>query len=136
MTTKAHALGMNETHFANASGLPNSEQLTTAHDLAILGRAIQERFPIYYRYFATTSFRYDALGNLILTTDAMGGATYTYSNTASKNLLASYTDGSSTRHFTYTANGNMATDDRTFSASSLGCHCVGFGHRRVAGQRQ
>ena len=43
-----------------------------------------------------------------------GGATYTYSNTSSKNLLASYTDGTNTRHFTYTANGNMATDDRTF----------------------
>jgi RHS repeat-associated protein len=43
-----------------------------------------------------------------------GGATYTYTNTSSTNLLASYTDGTNTRHFTYTANGNMATDDRTF----------------------
>ncbi len=58
MTSKAHALGMNSTHFANASGLPNSEQITTAHDLAVLGRAIQDRFPHYYRYFSTHTFAY------------------------------------------------------------------------------
>ena len=40
---------MNSTHFANASGLPNGEQVTTARDLAILGRAIEARFPRYYR---------------------------------------------------------------------------------------
>jgi D-alanyl-D-alanine carboxypeptidase len=32
--------------------------VTTARDQALLGRAIQERFPRYYRYFATPSFRY------------------------------------------------------------------------------
>ena len=58
MTLKAHALGMNSTHFANASGLPNGEQVTTAHDLAILGRAVQERFPRYYHYFSTHAFYY------------------------------------------------------------------------------
>jgi D-alanyl-D-alanine carboxypeptidase len=52
MTLKAHALGMNSTHFANASGLPNGEQVTTARDFAILGRAVQERFPRHYHYFA------------------------------------------------------------------------------------
>jgi RHS repeat-associated protein len=44
----------------------------------------------------------------------VGSTTYTYSNVSSKNRLDSYTDGTNTRHFTYTANGNMATDDRTF----------------------
>src|SRR5271154_5206304 len=39
MTREAHALGMTSTHYANASGLPNDEQVTTAADLAILGRA-------------------------------------------------------------------------------------------------
>jgi D-alanyl-D-alanine carboxypeptidase len=56
MTRKAHALGMNDSQFVNASGLPNDEQLTTAYDLAILARAIQERFPRYYPVFATRSF--------------------------------------------------------------------------------
>ena len=58
MTEKAHALGMTRTHYANASGLPDSEQLTTAHDLIILGRSIAERFPKYYAFFSTHQFTY------------------------------------------------------------------------------
>ncbi len=58
MTRKAHALGMSDTHFVNASGLPDDDQITTAYDLAILARAIQERFPRYYPLFATRSFYY------------------------------------------------------------------------------
>ena len=52
MTRKAHALGMSSTVYRNASGLPDDEQVTTARDQAILGRAIQERFPRYYKYFS------------------------------------------------------------------------------------
>ena len=58
MTQKAHALGMAGTTYVNASGLPAEEQITTARDQALLGRAIQDRFPVYYRYFATPSFRW------------------------------------------------------------------------------
>jgi D-alanyl-D-alanine carboxypeptidase len=58
MTLKAKALGMTSTTYVNASGLPSEEQITTARDQAILGRAIQHRFPVYYRYFATPSFQY------------------------------------------------------------------------------
>ena len=58
MTRKAHALGMSRTVYRNASGLPNDAQVTTARDLTILGRAIQERFPRYYRYFSTHTFNY------------------------------------------------------------------------------
>jgi D-alanyl-D-alanine carboxypeptidase len=58
MTRKARALGMSRTVYRNASGLPNDDQVTTARDQSILGRAIQDRFPRYYRYFATASFNY------------------------------------------------------------------------------
>jgi D-alanyl-D-alanine carboxypeptidase len=58
MTEKARALGMANTTYVNASGLPAEEQITTARDQAILGRAIQDRFPVFYRYFSTPSFRY------------------------------------------------------------------------------
>jgi D-alanyl-D-alanine carboxypeptidase len=51
-------LGMMSTTYINASGLPADEQLTTARDQAMLGRSIQHRFPVYYRYFATPSFNY------------------------------------------------------------------------------
>ena len=58
MTRKARALGMTKTVYRNASGLPNDEQVTTARDQSTLGRAIQDRFPRYYRYFSTSVFNY------------------------------------------------------------------------------
>jgi D-alanyl-D-alanine carboxypeptidase len=58
MTRKAQALGMAHTLYKNASGLPDDEQVTTARDQSILGRAIQERFPRHYKYFSTRSFNF------------------------------------------------------------------------------
>jgi D-alanyl-D-alanine carboxypeptidase len=58
MTRKARALGMSKTVYKNASGLPDDDQVTTARDQATLGRAIQDRFPKYYRYFSTEAFNY------------------------------------------------------------------------------
>ena len=58
MTRKARSLGMTKTVYRNASGLPDDEQVTTARDQATLGRAIQDRFPRYYRYFSMTAFNY------------------------------------------------------------------------------
>jgi D-alanyl-D-alanine carboxypeptidase len=58
MTRKARALGMRHTTYVNASGLPDSDQITTARDQALLGRAIQERFPRRYHYFSTEAFEF------------------------------------------------------------------------------
>jgi D-alanyl-D-alanine carboxypeptidase len=58
MTRKARSLGMSKTVYRNASGLPDDEQVTTARDQSTLGRAIQDRFPRYYRYFSTVSFTF------------------------------------------------------------------------------
>lgn len=58
MTRKARELGMKNTVYRNASGLPNPGQITTARDLIVLGRAIQDRFPKYYSYFSTRVFNY------------------------------------------------------------------------------
>lgn len=52
MTRKARTLGMTRTVYVNASGLPDDAQVTSARDQSILGRAIQERFPRYYRYLS------------------------------------------------------------------------------------
>jgi D-alanyl-D-alanine carboxypeptidase len=56
MTQKARALGMTHTTYVNASGLPDDDQNTTARDQALLGRAIQDGFPRYYKYFSTQAF--------------------------------------------------------------------------------
>ncbi len=58
MTAKARTLGMTHTTYRNASGLPEDQQITTARDQTILGRAIQDRFPKYYGYFSTRYFAY------------------------------------------------------------------------------
>ena len=58
MTQKARALGMSRTTYRNASGLPDDDQITTARDQALLGRAVQDRFPRYYRFFSTQAFEF------------------------------------------------------------------------------
>ncbi len=58
MTLRARALGMTRTHFQNASGLPDWGQVTSARDMAILGRRLIEDFPAYYQYFSTPYFLY------------------------------------------------------------------------------
>ena len=58
MTEKARALGMAHTTYVNASGLPDDDQVTTARDQVLLGRAIQDRFPRYYKFFSTQEFEF------------------------------------------------------------------------------
>jgi len=56
MTARARELGMRDTRFANASGLPDTRHRTTARDMATLGQALWHDFPQYYHYFQTPSF--------------------------------------------------------------------------------
>jgi len=56
MTAKAHQLGMKNTHFVNASGLPAPKHLTTARDIAIMSMAMIRNFPHYYSYFSQQSY--------------------------------------------------------------------------------
>ena len=56
MTSRARELGMSDTRFANASGLPDRRHATTARDMAILSQALWHDFPQYYHYFQTPTF--------------------------------------------------------------------------------
>lgn len=58
MTETAHSLGMKNTVFYNASGLPKPRQHTTARDMAILGLALRRNFPQYFHFFKTEYFIY------------------------------------------------------------------------------
>ena len=58
MTAKARSIGMRNTRFYNASGLPDPRQITTARDMAVLGIALRSDFPQYYKYFSVRSFTY------------------------------------------------------------------------------
>ncbi|MBI5165351.1 MAG: D-alanyl-D-alanine carboxypeptidase [Magnetospirillum sp.] len=59
MTRKARALGMHQTVFQNASGLPDPDQVTTARDMATLARALIRTHGRYYHYFSTREFTYN-----------------------------------------------------------------------------
>lgn len=65
MTLVAHELGMKNTTFKNANGLPNKAQKTTARDMALLGAAMYHHFPQYYKLFSLKKFTYN--GNTIYT---------------------------------------------------------------------
>lgn len=58
MTAKARELGMPSTQFRNASGLPDSGQVTTARDMATLSIRLMQDFPQHYHLFSTKSFTY------------------------------------------------------------------------------
>jgi D-alanyl-D-alanine carboxypeptidase len=92
MTRKARALGMTRTNYENASGLPNDQQITTAHDIAILGMAIQKRFPAYYRFFATKSFVFrgrqiGSHNHLLGSVDGVDGIKTGYTNASGFNIV-------------------------------------------------
>ena len=101
MTRKAHALGMSRTLYRNASGLPNDEQWTTARDLTVLARSLEERYPTYFKYFATHEFNYDGeiIGNhnhLLGRIDGVDGIKTGYTRASGFNLLTSvHRDGRS-----------------------------------------
>jgi D-alanyl-D-alanine carboxypeptidase len=59
MTLRAHALGMAQTQFYNASGLPNPNQITTARDLSILARDIVETYPEDQGFFEVQKFDFN-----------------------------------------------------------------------------
>ena len=94
MTRKAHALGMKDTVYKNASGLPEDDQITTARDQSTLGRAIQERFPRYYKYFSIRSFTFrgESISNhnhLLGKVEGVDGIKTGYINASGFNLVTS-----------------------------------------------
>jgi D-alanyl-D-alanine carboxypeptidase len=94
MTAKARALGMMDTNFHNASGLPNPLQITSAKDMAMLGRRLAYDFPQYYHYFALAGFTwkgtwYTSHNNLIGRYDGADGMKTGYTNASGFNLVTS-----------------------------------------------
>ena len=122
MTRKARALGMTKTVYRNASGLPNDEQITTARDQATLGRAIQDRFPRYYRYFGTTTFVYkgNAIRNhnrLLGSVEGVDGIKTGYTRASGFNLVSSMRRGN--RHLVGVVLGGRSGGSRDATMRSL-----------------
>jgi D-alanyl-D-alanine carboxypeptidase len=94
MTAKAHTLGMYDTTFKNASGLPNLRQMTTARDMAKLALALQRDFPQDYHYFSTREFNYKGTviknhNNLLGKVEGVDGMKTGFIQASGFNLVAS-----------------------------------------------
>lgn len=61
MNAYAQALGMKNTHFMNATGMPDPDHYTTAEDMAILARAIVNEFPETYKIYSQKDFVFNGI---------------------------------------------------------------------------
>lgn len=94
MTKRAHDLGMRNTRFMNANGLPNSSQVTTARDMAVLAMALKKHYPEYYPLFNKLSFRYKGRtyishNNVTKTVRGVDGLKTGFINASGFNLVSS-----------------------------------------------
>src|ERR1035437_6021828 len=122
MTRKARALGMVRTIYRNASGLPDDEQVTTARDQSTLGRAIQDRFPRYYRYFSTEAFNYHGQSirnhnHLLGSVEGVDGIKTGYTRASGFNLVTSMRRGN--RHLVGVVLGGRSGGSRDAIMRSL-----------------
>ncbi|MEE8438331.1 MAG: D-alanyl-D-alanine carboxypeptidase [Micropepsaceae bacterium] len=98
MTRKAGELGMLSTHFANASGLPDAQQISTANDMALLGRRLAYDFPEYYKFLDLDEFRfrgrrYTGHNNLLGVFEGTDGIKTGYTRASGFNLVTSVVRG-------------------------------------------
>nr|WP_312968265.1 D-alanyl-D-alanine carboxypeptidase family protein [Brucella intermedia] len=94
MTAKARRLGMRNTTFRNASGLPNMAQHTTARDMAILSIALRQHFPNEFSYFSRRSFVFrgqtiNGHNRLLGRVEGVDGIKTGYTNASGYNLASS-----------------------------------------------
>jgi D-alanyl-D-alanine carboxypeptidase (penicillin-binding protein 5/6) len=59
MNEYSKRLGMKNTHWEDASGLPNANHYTTARDMALMARALVAEFPEYYKYYSMKEFMWN-----------------------------------------------------------------------------
>lgn len=98
MTQRARQLGMSRTTFYNASGLPDSRQVTTARDMSMLGVALLRNYPNEYRLFSMVSFNFRGKtvrghNNLMYRYQGMDGIKTGYTNASGFNLVSAVQDG-------------------------------------------
>lgn len=98
MTLRARALGMSNTRFENASGLPDLYQVTTARDMALMARRLMSDFPTQYRYFATEAFNWHGRTmhnhhQLLHSYPGADGLKTGYTNASGYNLITSAVRG-------------------------------------------
>ncbi len=127
MTQTAKSLGMNNTNFMNATGLPDEMHYTTAEDLAILTRALINRFPEHYaiyseKYFSYNDIRQANRNALLWRDDSVDGVKTGHTQAAGYCLVASAMEND-TRLISVVMG---ARDERTRAAESQKLLNYGF----------
>ena len=61
MNSYANELGLKNTHYENATGLPHPDHLSTAYDNALLAQALISRFPSQYKMYSELEFTYNEI---------------------------------------------------------------------------
>lgn len=94
MTAKAKKLGMTQTNFTNASGLPDVRNYSTARDMATLSLALRKHFPQQYKLFKTKSFTFrghtiNSHNRLVKTMKGVDGIKTGYTQMSGSNLASS-----------------------------------------------
>ena len=122
MNSRARDLGMSKTHFENASGLPNREQLTTAHDMITLGLRLQDDFPKFYPLFAMRAFEYNGAtlrnhNTMLNTFQGVDGIKTGYTSASGFNLVSSVHRGG--RHLVGAVFGGSSAASRNAEMRSL-----------------
>ena len=94
MNKHASALGMRDSNFVNAHGLPHPEHYTTARDMARLATALIAEFPDYYRWHSKRAFQHNNItqpnrNRLLWSDESVDGMKTGYTNAAGYCLVAS-----------------------------------------------
>ncbi len=94
MNQYANLLEMHKTHYANATGLPDPDMLTSAWDTARLARAIIEEFPEYYAWYSVRTYEYGGIrqhnrNRLLWRDESVDGVKTGHTQSAGYNLATS-----------------------------------------------
>jgi D-alanyl-D-alanine carboxypeptidase len=122
MNAAAASLGLRESHFVNPNGLPDTRQVSSARDMAILGRALLKEFPEHSDIFGIGALQ---LGDEIIRTHngligrypGADGMKTGFTCTAGFNVVASATHGS--RRLIAVVLGSASARERTAEAAAL-----------------
>ncbi len=125
MNDVAKSIGMTNSHFMDASGWPNAEHTTTAHDLATLATALIRDFPQYYRYLSEREFTYHGIRqfnrNLLLGSTSMqvDGLKTGHTEAAGYGITLSAKDPATGRRQVLVINGLNSEADRAAEGERL-----------------
>ena len=94
MNQQADLLGMTDTHFMNATGLPDENHYTSARDLAKLSVALINNFPEHYKIYSEKSFTYNNISQrnrntLLFRDNTVDGVKTGYTSAAGYSLVTS-----------------------------------------------